>query len=66
MEEYVCHYLTGPTHGARRVYHADTLPAAMAAHNAAMPECADKVLKWVGPTGIVFLMHDSKMLPGGE
>lgn len=66
MAEYVCHYLTGAVHSARRVYHADTLPAAMAAHNAAMPEYADKVLKWVGPTGIVFQMHDSKLRPAGE
>lgn len=61
MEEYTCHYLTGRHTVARRVYHADTLPDAMASHNAAMAEFSDKVVKWVGPTGITFLMHDSKL-----
>lgn len=61
MNEYVCHYLTDATHSARAVYHADELPRAMAMHNAALPEYRDKVLKWVGPTGINFQMHDSKL-----
>lgn len=61
MQEYVCTYLTDATHGARAVYLAESLPGAMAAHNTARSEHADKVLKWVGPTGITFLMHDSKL-----
>lgn len=61
MEEYTCHYLTGRHAVARTVYHADVLPTAMAMHNASMPEFSDKVVKWVGPTGINFLMHDSKL-----
>ena len=61
MNEYVCKYLTDATHSARRVYHAPDLPTAMAMHNAAMPEYKDKVLTWIGPTGIHFHMHDSKL-----
>ena len=61
MEEYTCHYLVGPVSTARAVYHARTLSEAMGAHNAALPDYNDKVIKWVGPTGITFLMHDSKM-----
>lgn len=61
MEEYMCHYLIGRHQTARAVYHASTLPEAMGAHNSALPEFSDKVIKWVGPTGITFLMHDSKM-----
>lgn len=60
MDEYTCHYLTNRVHSARAVYHARALPEAMAMHNSALPEYRDKVLKWVGPTGITFLMHDSK------
>jgi hypothetical protein len=59
--EYVCHYLVGPTNTARRVYHAHGLGDAMKMHNQEMPEYRDKVLKWVGPTGINFQMHDSKL-----
>lgn len=61
MNEYVCHYLTDATHAARAVYHAEGLGDAMAMHNAALPEYSAKVLKWVGPTGITFLAHDSKL-----
>lgn len=61
MDEYTCHYLTDAVHSARAVYHADDLPTAMAVHNAVLPEFRDKVLKWVGPTGITFQMHDSKL-----
>ncbi len=61
MKEYTCHYLVGPVSTARAVYHASTLPEAMGAHNAALPDCSESVVKWVGPTGINFLMHDSKM-----
>lgn len=61
MEEYVCVYFTGPLSTARGVYHADDLAQAMAMHNAALPERADQVLKWIGPTGITFHMHDSKL-----
>lgn len=61
MDEYVCHYLTDAVHSARAVYDADELPTAMAMHNAALPAYRDKVLKWIGPTGIAFLMHDSRL-----
>lgn len=61
MEEYVCHYLTDAAHSARAVYHADGLGTAMAMHNSALPEFRDKVLKWVGPSGINFQMHDSRL-----
>ncbi len=61
MDKYVCHYAVGDFRSALEVYHADTLAQAMASHNAALPEFADKVLKWVGPTGINFLMHDSRL-----
>lgn len=66
MNEYVCHYLTDAVHSARAVYHADTLATAMAMHNASKPEHRDKVLKWVGPTGTTFLMHDSTLSLGPE
>lgn len=64
MDEYVCHYVTGPMKEARAIYHAPNLATAMAAHNSALPEFADKVLKWVGPSGIRFLFHDSKLKVG--
>lgn len=61
MREYVCHYVTGPMTPARAVYHASDLATAMASHNTSLPQYSDKVLKWVGPTGITFLMHDSRL-----
>lgn len=61
MSEYICHYLADAVRSAEATYVADELPTAMAMHNAALPEFRDKVLKWVGPTGITFLMHDSKL-----
>lgn len=61
MEEYVCHYLVSRTSSARAVYHATDWVEAMAMHNAALPDYSKKVLKWVGPTGMNFLMHDSKL-----
>ena len=61
FREYVCHYLVGANSTARAVYHADSWPTAMRMHNSALPEYATKVTKWVGPTGITFLMHDSRM-----
>lgn len=61
MQEYVCHYLTDATHSARAVYHASTIADAMAMHNSALPEFKEKVLKWDGPTGITFLLHDSAL-----
>lgn len=61
MEEYVCHYRTSENTLARAVYHVSSLPEAMASHNASLPDFSDRVVKWVGPTGITFLMHDSKL-----
>jgi len=62
MDEYTCHYLTDAVHSARAVYHARTLPEAMAMHNGAHPEYARTVHKWVGPTGITFIgMHDARV-----
>lgn len=61
MEEYVCHYKVSHASTARSVYHADTLAMAMAMHNSALPDYSTAVLKWVGPTGITFHMHDSKV-----
>jgi len=61
MEEYVCHYRVSRTSTARAVYHVDNLAEAMGSHNAALPEYSTAVLKWVGPTGITFHMHDSRI-----
>lgn len=61
MEEYICHYLTDPVHSARVVIHAEGLGEAMGAFNSRLPEYSESVLKWTGPTGITFLMHDSKI-----
>lgn len=61
MDAYTCHYAIGPFKQARAVYHAPGLATAMASHNAALPAHRDKVLKWTGPTGITYLMHDSKL-----
>jgi hypothetical protein len=61
MREYVCHYKLSRTATARAVYHADNLAEAMGAHNAVLPEYSTVVLKWVGPEGITYHMHDSKI-----
>lgn len=61
MEEYVCVYMLDSIRSARAVYWAAGLGDAMAAHNSALPQYAACVLKWVGPTGITFHMHDSKI-----
>lgn len=61
--EYTCHYLNENREQVRRVYHVghlDGIYQAMAMHNAANPECATTVIKWVSPEGTTFHMHDDK------
>lgn len=60
MQEYVCHFLN-EGRGCQRIYHAATLPDAMASHNVVMPEFSESVVKWVSPSGVTFLMHDSNL-----
>lgn len=61
MENYVCHYKVNTGAEAQATYRADSLPSAMALGNSVRAEHASSVLKWVGPTGITFLMHDSSL-----
>lgn len=58
MSEYICHYLLESGVTARRVYHAEWYYAAMAMHNAAMPNHANQVVKWVTPEGLTIHTHD--------
>ncbi len=60
MSKYTCCYKSAGAE-IRADYSADSLPGAMALHNVTRPEHASSVLRWIGPTGITFLMHDSKL-----
>lgn len=62
--EYTCHYLNEAGETVRAIYHVyreDGIHQAMAIHNAAKPEAADRVVKWISPEGITFHTHDSKV-----
>lgn len=61
MEIYKVRFLTGHVSSSHAIYHAPDLATAMAMHNEARPEYADKVLSWEGPTGLTFQYHDSKL-----